>query len=1173
MAEQAPWETEAPPEKAPWDTPPPAPEAAKPAMPNALDAMLQGVGSGVRGVQDTLTINSTAAKAPHAESPAAAPFELSDITSPISQGLPKVAYRLGEGAPTLAAGVAGGLGGAAVAGPPGAIAGGAAGAAIGSVAQSLGPIFQEELKRNPNNPDAAWDSTVKQAAAGGLFSAAGWAAFPLRIASGPLKQMMFQTFGVQPGISMAHQATTNVIKGDPVTQNLGEAYTSGAVMTGIPAAGHAAIKAAMGTVTTPPSNLTGPHKAVADRLAESGNPVRFRTFDDAYTNMKDDLHPYKVMENAMKELGQHGDLEAGESPYTLARLSRGSSGKAVHFVDYGTFDYETGNKRGESLRQVLNPVKDNMDAFEVYLASKRAVELEGRGIKTGIPLNEAQAVIQADQARFEPVARRVQKYQDDVLHYLRDSGFLNDEQYQNIKKLNQDYVPFYRLMDEGQSGAGGGGGGLRVKQPIKGIEGSERQIINPIESIIKNTHLFIDLAERNRANRALAELAERTPGHEQFMEKVSSNAPIELSKTEMDRFMTAAGLPGGTPPASFAIFRPKNLSPAPDQIALYRDGKRELWRVPPEVAKAASGMDAQSIGTIQKIIATPAKVLRAGVTLAPDFFVRNMIRDQLTAFAFSKNGYIPLYDFMRGMREVMGAKYGAWLEGRNGSNAALNAISSVLGKGENFKEWMRSGGANAALVSGERDYIANEIRRLADNGSFKDMHGVLTRPLDMLQAVSELMESGTRLGDFMKARASGKSLPQSGFESREVTLDFWRIGAKVRALNNIIAFFNANIEGLDRTARAFKERPAMTTFKVMGSVGLTSALLAWANKDDKRIEELPTWERDFFWHIPTDKWNPINADDAAKTPAHLKRQGEGGQWYRNEGTIFKVPKNFELGLIFGSVPERMFEAFYKENPDAWRNVGKSFQRAFMMEPSTIIPTIAEPVAEQLTNYSFFTERPLVPKAMQEIQPKFQYTPYTTEVAKLVGAGLGKIFDKSSIASPIVIENYVRAWTGSLGMQALRGADEALKKSGLIQTPPEATPTPADKWFQRSFVSRYPSAGAESIQKFYETYGERKVNANTVNFLNKRVGRPDDANAVLAGSPMVKGDQMYNALNNMQKFLRGVQMNKEMSPDEKRRVMDNTYFQMIEIAKAGNQLFRDTKNPAKKPEVAPWENAQ
>jgi hypothetical protein len=83
-------------------------------------------------------------------------------------------------------------------------------------------------------------------------------------------------------------------------------------------------------------------------------------------------------------------------------------------------------------------------------------------------------------------------------------------------------------------------------------------------------------------------------------------------------------------------------------------------------------------------------------------------------------------------------------------------------------------------------------------------------PLEVLRIASELMENATRMGEFKRAMAgeagTKADIQAAGFESREVTLDFQRIGAQTRGLNMIAAFMNAGLEGLDRTAAPSRTR-------------------------------------------------------------------------------------------------------------------------------------------------------------------------------------------------------------------------------------------------------------------------------------------------------------------------------------------------------------------------------
>ena len=64
--------------------------------------------------------------------------------------------------------------------------GGALGAAAGTALQQVGPYFQQELQKG-QDPDTAWDKALEQAGTAGAFSGAGWALFPTKFFSGPLK--------------------------------------------------------------------------------------------------------------------------------------------------------------------------------------------------------------------------------------------------------------------------------------------------------------------------------------------------------------------------------------------------------------------------------------------------------------------------------------------------------------------------------------------------------------------------------------------------------------------------------------------------------------------------------------------------------------------------------------------------------------------------------------------------------------------------------------------------------------------------------------------------------------------------------------------------------------------------------------------------------------------------
>lgn len=60
-----------------------------------------------------------------------------------------------------------------------------------------------------------------------------------------------------------------------------------------------------------------------------------------------------------------------------------------------------------------------------------------------------------------------------------------------------------------------------------------------------------------------------------------------------------------------------------------------LWR-------ALERFEPVDTGFIEKLLAVPADVLRAGIVLSPEFMARNFARDTLSGFIQSKKGLLPI---------------------------------------------------------------------------------------------------------------------------------------------------------------------------------------------------------------------------------------------------------------------------------------------------------------------------------------------------------------------------------------------------------------------------------------------------------------------------------------------------------------------------------------------------
>lgn len=871
-----------------------------------------------------------------------------------------------------------------------------------------------------------------------------------------------------------------------------------------------------------------------------------------YTWAKDDLNPLRVLRDQLL-----GPRPAGEAfrqrltwkglrdrlavkvdPYKLARLVRGSYGKGEQMLHYGTFAFNDLHNTGEGLLPILESVEDDQDGFRAYMVSKRVLELEARGIETGMDVRSAAAVVSHGAAKFDDAFTRLVKYQRRVLDYLRDSGVISAEGYTAMVEANKDYVPFFRLMDDDDlSNHGTSARNLKVRDPIRGIKGSDRDVIDPIESIIKNTFLYVALAEKNRALVAMDNLAATSTRADEFWRKPKRRVkPVNVTTEEMAKWLDAHGLDPADAEA-FTIFRPNAFRPEPDEVAFFRDGKREIREVDPQVADAVNALDRETLGWFIKIVGLPARWLRAGATLAPEFVARNPVRDQFTAFIFSENGYVPVYDMLRGL--------GGWFT-----------------KDADYQEFLKGGGANASLMSIDRKYIDEQIVRLQDPSVLKRLKNVVTSPITFLRMASDVMENSTRVGGAKRGLRKGLDAFEVAWNAREMTLDFQRAGSQMRALGHIIGFFNANVEGTDREVRGFVKRPLASTVKALIAITLPSMLLWLANHDDDRYKELPDWEKFAFWHILTDSWEEADAEELARMDTGnsgytgtMVRKADG-KTYINKGTIWRIPKPFALGMLFGSVPERVLDAYYQKNPRAFKDLAGTIAGAFI---PPLLPNILVPPAEQFANKSLFTDRPIVPKYLEGVLPVDQYTPFTSETAKLMGKAFSKLgLEYKSISSPLIIDNYIRAWGGGLGQYMVGLADKGLKLAGVAKDTVAPTRTMADYPVIKAFVSRNPTASAQSIQDFYDTYEERKAVMGSIK-LRQRAG---DAQGASELDPLEVGERVHKALGEQFKYIRGVNANPKITPDDKRRIIDSTVMQMTAFARRGVEMFDKTEADAK-----------
>lgn len=948
--------------------------------------------------------------------------------------------------------------------------------------------------------------------------------------------------------------------------------------------------------------------------------------DRVYEWTVDKLFPIKRAAEDARSRGL--DVPVTEDPYVAGRLYSGWAGKVEVALKYeGPFDFFSYDNVGPSLKEILSPVKDMMDDFRAFLVSARATELAKRGVETNTPLEAARIVGSNATPVMKEAAKKLYKFQNQVAAYLRDSGVISHAGYDAMLEANQFYVPFHRLLDEEGLGISPRGASLQPQNPLHRIEGSLKKKIDPLESVIKNTFIYMAMAERNVVATKMVNMlrgADAVFGElklsERSLVRVEDKPGGEVSARITER-LAAEGVTNA--PTGLLDMLQSAQPLRADEIAVFEKGVRNVYRVDEDVARAIKGLDQESMHWMIQALAYPARLLRAGSVFNPDFWARHLFREQFYASTTYEHGIFTPVDSAKG-------------------------LAGMVIRDPDFIDWMKGGGGHVSLMALDRNYLQENLQELtAKTGLMTRGWNMVRHPLTPLQAGTEVALSASHLGAFKKrlrmlegqtaekVQAPGGVLPapedhfprigklgtenlpaplrgkelqlrdgvsvadamrsfdydpvtgeftdiatkdlsakrsiiDAAWVSRDTSIDNTRIGSKMRAVNMISTFANARVQDVTRgTVETFMRNPVRTTLLVGGGIVLPSALLWYANQGDSRYERMNLEERDRVWAVPTDRWESAKPQDVLSRPPDQVRINAQGQLEVNNGTIIRFPKPFTLGVLYGSGMERLLDAWAKERPGAWRGF---FSSLIDQTVGDLVPTAVVPAVEQYANKTRASGRNLIPSHLEGQLPEYQYTPYTTELAKKIGMMVSSFpgihnltADKehgaigavaAAASNPILVENMVRGWTGTLGTYVFKALDVALRKTGALNDPPHAPSSLNDVPFVRAFTMRYPSANTEALSSFYEAVGRIEVLKKTFDARAKEGDLAGLERVQEIGGPIMflKFQNMKQALHNQIRTINMIDGAPESAipKDQKRQLIDSIYYQMHQVAESGSQ---------------------
>ena len=229
----------------------------------------------------------------------------------------------------------------------------------------------------------------------------------------------------------------------------------------------------------------------------------------------------------------------------------------------------------------------------------------------------------------------------------------------------------------------------------------------------------------------------------------------------------------------------------------------------------------------------------------------------------------------------------------------------------------------------------------------------------------------------------------------------------VEAMNPFLSGHFGNPSSAHAMGRAAKEDPKIVAGKVAWIAGF-SVMLAMMNDDDDDYKQLPDWEKDAYWHL---------------FPPGLT----------GEKVHVRIPKPFEIGFIAGTMPERMYRAWYSKSQPSEKVIW-AFQHGLRETLNiNLYPQIVLPVAELQANRHFYFDQPIESLADQNKTSDRRFNRYTSETAIALGdTALAKWLEMS----PKQMQHLWNGYMGTLGAYALSGAD-------MLTGPLTGQPTPEE----------------------------------------------------------------------------------------------------------------------------------
>ena len=839
-----------------------------------------------------------------------------------------------------------------------------------------------------------------------------------------------------------------------------------------------------------------PSGTVTERISDRVARVREFMSTELKQGMFDRFASLKDLDKAA------GVKDIEESAYVAARMSTSHADQIAAVIEHGAPIWREGamDVEGEGLAKVFEPVAHELDRFTGWLVGLRAKKLmaEGReNLFTKEEIDELCKLNVGREAQYEAVQKKYIAFKTKVLDFAQDAGVINAAG--RTLWEHDEYIPFYRINEEGNEKASvkaphSNKGIANQRSGIRRLRGGTSNIGDPFENIIRNFSHLIDSSVKNRAMELAMVNAEKIG--------VATNAEFKweglklkgkaLRSSLVKVFGDNDAVARMTPAQSnslqtvFRMVKPD----AKDVVSVLRDGKPVYYHIgDPLLLRALTSVNLKALDFFgMKAARVFKRMLTTGVTSTPDFMIRNIVRDTVHAWGVDRTGtFVPVVGSFKG---------------------AIKTLSND----EDTVKMMAAGAAFHGGYAFGHDPAAAKlvVEKLVKKHKI-DPDSILDTPKKLAkfaklgwmkwEALGAAFENATRAKLYEGVKKKGGTHLEAAYEAKDI-MDYsmggdWKV---MRFMCETIPFFGARMVGLNRLGRGAYENPS--GFMAKGAlVALGSVLLYLNNRDRDEFKELEHWDRDNYYHFFVDDKH------------------------------FRLPKPFEIGAIFGTLPERLTEyAVDGQDGDLLRD-----RLQFMLTQtfSVGVPQFAAPVLEEWADKSFFTGRAIVPMRLSRLKPGAQRDYRTSETAAVVGEKTG--------VSPKRIEHLVNGYFGTLGVYVMSMADIMTRR--MVDAPELPTRRLDELPVISSFYRSKPARNSRYLTELYDMVQEADELYSTVMNYAK-TGEAGKAKALVKdpeNRKILARRRPYNrlrrALGQIETAMRHIHRSRKLTPDQKRERID------------------------------------